>query len=138
LVGQSPDAQGDCPRVGELEGVRQQVSQYLRKTLLVCQHRRGKRRIGIDLEAQTLVGGDRVERAADVRLHVGEAEEVREDLHLPASIFERSRMSLISCNRSAPAVWIVRANSSCLSLRLRGSFSSRSLERINRLLSGVR
>ena len=37
---------------------------------------------------------------------------------LPASTFDRSRMSLISASRSLPAVWIVCANSICLSSRL--------------------
>ena len=37
---------------------------------------------------------------------------------LPASIFDRSRMSLMSDSRELPDAWIVRANSNCLSVRL--------------------
>ena len=57
---------------------------------------------------------------------------------LPASIFVRSRMSEISDSRSAPAVWIVEANSTCLTVRFCSGFSASSLDRISRLLSGVR
>ena len=44
----------------------------------------------------------------------------------------------MSWSRSVPELWIVRANSTCLSLRLPSVFSVSSLARISRLLSGVR
>jgi len=42
---------------------------------------------------------------------------------VPDSILERSRMSLIRLSRSVPAPWMVRANSTCLPLRLPSGFS---------------
>jgi hypothetical protein len=47
-------------------------------------------------------------------------------------------MSLISASRSLPAVWIVCANSTCLSSRLRFSFWASRFDRISSELSGVR
>ncbi len=57
---------------------------------------------------------------------------------LPASILDRSRMSLISCSRSEPAEWMIPAYSTCLAVRLRLGFCASSWARISRLLSGVR
>ena len=56
----------------------------------------------------------------------------------PASTLERSRMSLIRSSRSEPAVWIVRANSICRSVRLPSGLSPSSFARMRRELSGVR
>ncbi len=57
---------------------------------------------------------------------------------LPASIFERSRMSLISASRSLPADEIVSANSTCSGVRLPSLLSASSLARMSEELSGVR
>ena len=57
---------------------------------------------------------------------------------VPDSILERSRMSLIRLSRSVPAPWMVRANSTCLPLRLPSGFSVSCWPRIRMLLSGVR
>ena len=57
---------------------------------------------------------------------------------VPDSILDRSRMSLIRFNRSVPAPWIVRANSTCLASRLPSGFSASCCPRIRMLLSGVR
>ena len=57
---------------------------------------------------------------------------------IPASIFDRSRMSLISVSRSCPDEWIVLANSVCLSLRFPSGLSDSSLARISSEFSGVR
>jgi hypothetical protein len=43
---------------------------------------------------------------------------------VPDSIFDRSRMSLISVSRSLPAEWMLRANSTCLVVRLPPEFSA--------------
>ena len=59
-------------------------------------------------------------------------------LTVPDSIFDRSRMSLMSDRRSDPAAWIVLANSFCLSDRLPSGFSVRSFDRIRSEFSGVR
>ena len=42
---------------------------------------------------------------------------------VPDSIFERSRMSLIRFSKSVPAPWMVRANSTCLGVRLPSGLS---------------
>ena len=47
-------------------------------------------------------------------------------------------MSEISSSRSAPAVWIVEANSICLSVRFSSGLSASSLERMSSEFSGVR
>jgi hypothetical protein len=39
---------------------------------------------------------------------------------VPDSIFERSRMSLMSVNKSVPAEWMFRANSTCLADQIAG------------------
>ena len=56
----------------------------------------------------------------------------------PASTFERSRMSLMSSSRSVPALWIVPANSSCLSVRFSSGLSRSSFARMSSEFSGVR
>ena len=57
---------------------------------------------------------------------------------VPDSIFDRSRMSLISVSRSLPDEWIVLANSTCLGVRLPSGFFDSWSDRISRLFSGVR
>ena len=57
---------------------------------------------------------------------------------VPDSIFDRSRMSLIRFSRSVPAPWMVRANSTCLAVRLPSGLSVSCWPRIRMLLSGVR
>ncbi len=57
---------------------------------------------------------------------------------LPASTFDRSRMSLISWSRSEPAPWIVSANSTCFGDRFASALSASNLARISSELSGVR
>src|ERR671939_604981 len=57
---------------------------------------------------------------------------------LPASTFERSRMSLIRSSRSEPAAWIVFAKSTCFSVRLPSALSPSSFARISSELSVVR
>ncbi len=57
---------------------------------------------------------------------------------VPDSILERSRMSLIRLSRSVPAPWIVRANSTCLGLKLPSGLSPSCWPRIRMLFSGVR
>ncbi len=47
-------------------------------------------------------------------------------------------MSSISWSRSLPEEWIVRANSTCLGLRLPSRLSASSFARISRLFNGVR
>lgn len=56
----------------------------------------------------------------------------------PASTFDRSRMSLISCSRSEPAEWMMPAYSTCFGVRLREGFWASNWARMSRLLSGVR
>ena len=57
---------------------------------------------------------------------------------LPASTFDRSRMSLISASRSRPAEEIVWANLTCSAVRLPSLLSASSLARIRAEFSGVR
>ena len=57
---------------------------------------------------------------------------------VPDSILDRSRMSEIRFRRSVPAPWMVRANSTCLALRLPSGFSASCWPRIRIELSGVR
>ena len=47
-------------------------------------------------------------------------------------------MSEISVSRSVPAWWIVRANSTCWSVRFWAGLSESSLDRISSEFSGVR
>ncbi len=56
----------------------------------------------------------------------------------PASTFDRSRMSLMSCSRSEPAEWMMPAYSTCFGVRLREGFWASSWARMSRLLRGVR
>ncbi|KAF1042473.1 MAG: hypothetical protein GAK34_02800 [Delftia tsuruhatensis] len=56
----------------------------------------------------------------------------------PASILDRSRMSLISASRSLPAAWMVCAYLICSACRLPGLLSASSLARIRVEFSGVR
>ena len=57
---------------------------------------------------------------------------------VPDSIFDRSRMSLIRFSRSVPALWMVRANSTCLGVRFCSGLSLSCWPRIRMLFSGVR
>ena len=57
---------------------------------------------------------------------------------VPDSIFDRSRMSLISVSRSVPAEWMFLAKSICLAVRLPPAFSASCWPRIRIELSGVR
>ena len=57
---------------------------------------------------------------------------------VPDSIFDRSRMSLISVSRSVPEEWMFRANSTCLAVRLPSAFSASCWPRMRIELSGVR
>jgi hypothetical protein len=57
---------------------------------------------------------------------------------LRASIFDRSRMSLMSESRSLPAEEMPRAYFTCSGVRLPSRLSASSLARISELLSGVR
>src|ERR1051326_5744161 len=57
---------------------------------------------------------------------------------IPDSIFDRSRMSLISESKSEPDECMVSANCTCLELRFSSLFSANWRERISMLLSGVR
>ena len=56
----------------------------------------------------------------------------------PASILERSRMSLIRLSRSLPEDWIVCAKRTCSGDRLPSTLSPSSFDRISSELSGVR
>ena len=56
---------------------------------------------------------------------------------LPASILERSKMSLIRSSRSLPDLWMTQAYSVCFGVRFLSLFSSRSFARINTLFKGV-
>ncbi len=57
---------------------------------------------------------------------------------LPASILDRSRMSLIRRSRFEPDSWITRADSTSSGLRLPRSLSASVRDRISRLFRGVR
>ena len=57
---------------------------------------------------------------------------------VPDSIFDRSRMSLMSVSRSEPAEWMFRAKSTCLALRLPVAFSANCWPRMRIEFSGVR
>src|ERR1700757_1414703 len=57
---------------------------------------------------------------------------------VPDSILDRSRMSLMRLRRSVPAPWMVRANSTCLLVRLPSGFSASCWPSTRMLLSGVR
>ena len=61
-------------------------------------------------------------RALDVVAQVGERSSPTSTATVPDSIFDRSRMSLISVSRSLPDEWIVLANSTCLAVRLPSGF----------------
>jgi len=56
----------------------------------------------------------------------------------PASILERSSTSLIRFNRSAPELWMVEANSTCLGSRLDSLLVASNWERMRMLFKGVR
>jgi len=50
------------------------------------------------------------ERAIDVIVQIAEGDVADATMTVPDSIFERSRMSLISASRSLPELWIVWQN----------------------------
>src|SRR3569623_992189 len=54
---------------------------------------------------------------------------------VPDSIFDRSRISLMSIRRSLPEAWMVLANSPCLGARLPSGFLQSWSDRISMLLS---
>ncbi len=57
---------------------------------------------------------------------------------LPASTLDKSRISLMRVSKSEPALWIVLAYSTCLSVKLPFLLSANSCARISRLFKGVR
>ena len=98
-----------------------------------------QRVVDLDVERQVLRFGDvsgtcaRRCRAASVKV-ISSASTVT----VPDSIFDRSRMSLMSVSRSVPAEWMFRANSTCFDARLPVGFSASCWPRIRIEFSGVR
>ena len=79
----------------------------------------GRSRIEADEEVEVLRFGDVAESALDIALQLVEhAGRRRRPATVPDSIFDRSRMSLMSISRSLPDEWIVLANSTCFGVRL--------------------
>ena len=81
-------------------------------------------------------GSKRLDQRLDAARAIGTGSRRRSTL--PASIFDRSRMSLISASRSLPAREIVCANFTCSAVRLPSLLSASSFARISDELSGVR
>ena len=102
--------------------------------------RGGRSRSTLDAGTSRLFGlGHVAERALDVVAQVVEARpRSTSTATVPDSIFDRSRMSLMSVSRSVPAPWIVLANSICLRRQVAVGVLGELLGRISRLLSGVR
>ena len=93
----------------------------------------------LDPQLQALLLGLRAERLLDVAAHAVEVAPGPASTSIrPASILDRSRMSSISRSRSEPALWMVRANSICLSVRLWSGLSASSRASSSSELSGVR
>ena len=109
------DRQCHLAVVRELEGVGEQVLQDLLQALDVGDHRLRQARVEADEEIDALrlrhvAEGALARSAADRR----SAARSHRPTTVPDSIFDRSRMSLISVSRSLPDEWIVLANSTCL------------------------
>ena len=105
----------DAAPLGELEGVREQVLDDLLQPLGVGDERRGARgarcRSGSRASWPRRRGGTCARRS---RAGPSRRSSPTSTTTVPDSIFERSRMSLISASRSLPEEWIVLANSVCL------------------------
>jgi len=103
--------------VRELERVGQQVLDDLLKRLtsVTMSWQRG---LGDDAELDMLGLGDVAEAAVDRALQVSRRSSLTSTATVPDSIFDRSRMSLMSISRSLPDRWIVFANSTCFGLKL--------------------
>ena len=72
----------------------------------------------VDVERQVLGLGHVPEVAVDRVAQAGERDLLDFDVTVPDSILDRSRMSLIRFSRSEPDEWMLRANSTCLGVRL--------------------
>ena len=108
-----------APRVGELERVREQVLQDLPEPLLVGLDSFGRGRLDDDVEAAASSPARSAGSACRAHRRRARRSPARACTStLPASIFDRSRMSLISASRSLPAEEIVCANFTCSSVRL--------------------
>ena len=133
VAGRRDTRSDDLAALGELERVRQQVLQDLPEPL----------RVGLDRArarpASTSTSKREPLLAARAARRSGQAvDEPRErrpapaaTSTLPASIFDRSRMSLISASRSLPADEMVCANLTCSAVRLPSWLSASSLARIS-------
>ena len=124
-------AQPDAALGGELQRVGQQVLQDLLQALGVGDQaarpvwdRAGRRTSGPAIRPG---GGTAAPRVSSTLVKkISSASTVT----VPDSILERSRMSVIRFSRSVPAPWMVRANSTCLGLRLPSGLSASCWPRI--------
>ena len=111
--------QRHCTGVGELQGVREQVLEDLPEALLVGLDSFGRGRLDDDVEAAApsacAVGWNDLPSASTACATITGSGCTST---LPASIFDRSRMSLMSVSRSLPAEEMVCANFTCSSVRL--------------------
>ena len=143
MVGVQPPSAAETlrrtpPLLGELEGVRQQILEHLLQTLGVGDDAAAEMRIEIDLEGELPVSASWRNGRATASSRLAKKISSASTVTVPDSIFERSRMSLMRLSRSVPAPWMVRANSTCLPVRLPSGLSASCWPRIRMLFSGVR
>ena len=101
----------------ELEGVRQQVLQDLLQALGVAGEGARQRVVDLDLESQVLRFGEWWNVRSTLSLSALKVIASGSTVTVPDSIFDRSRMSLMSVSRSVPAEWMFRAKSTCFDTR---------------------
>ena len=118
------DVEPHAALLGEFEGVRQQVLEHLLQALGVGDDAAAE--IGIDVRRRTRAArfsaswrNGRATMSSRLAKNISSASTVT----VPDSILERSRMSLMRLSRSVPAPWMVRANSTCLAVRLPSGLS---------------
>ncbi len=103
------DRQRDLAMRRELDRIRQQIAQDLRDTLAVADHRIRHARQAVEYETQVLRARQWLEEFFERLQRCVDGNCLQFDVHLPASTFERSRMSLINTSKSLFDAWIVSA-----------------------------
>ena len=108
-----------CPSSVNLNGIRQQVLENLFEPLPVGLDRRRAFRPDLDLRIRAPSAPRSAGRAAEVRRPAASSATGSGLISMcPASIFDRSRMSLMRVRRSLPEDWMVCAYLTCSSVRL--------------------
>ena len=120
----------------EFHRIAQQVVQDLLETNSISID--GQISLQVLLNLDVLRHGQRTDGGEDLRQGIFDLEIFASEFDCPASIFERSRMSLINCNRCAEPCLMWLTKRFCLALSSPGVPSARSSEKPTMAFSGVR